>query len=191
MGGNWVFKHLHHQFSIQFEEINNPRNQCHMNTCRPGFFNESCDKKDFWAVWKPFFRENSNLFQKVFSVMKVCLCVRKWLFQVFNSCRISAERKTFNLFPKNLWWRHFPALVGGLLHQHCKRMKHAFFFLKFSLFLIIFWKKVFLCGRLPIDSGQIFSRSFYWSLLPIGRKWWWILRDDGGKYKNMFFIAFK
>ena len=54
MGGNWVFKHLHHQFSIQFEEINNPRNQCHMNTCRPGFFNESCDKKDFWAVWKPF-----------------------------------------------------------------------------------------------------------------------------------------
>ena len=47
MGGNWVFKHLHHQFSIQFEEINNPRNQCHMNTCCPGFFNESCDKKDF------------------------------------------------------------------------------------------------------------------------------------------------
>ena len=47
MGGNWVFKHLHHHFFIQSEEINNPRNQCHMNACRPGFFNESCDKKDF------------------------------------------------------------------------------------------------------------------------------------------------
>ena len=59
-----------------------------------------------------------------------------------------------------------------------------------SPFFLLFSEKKYFCAAAS-QLTQIFSRSFYWSLLPIGRKWWWILRDDGGKCKNMFSIAFK